>query len=43
MSVRDVCDIRDLTDDDEVVSLGFSIDSPVKRQGVNEVIVDAPA
>ena len=41
-SVGDVIgDARDLTDDDEVVSLGFFIDSPVKREGVNEVVVDA--
>src|SRR6266850_459434 len=41
-SVGDVVgDARDLTDDDEVVSLDFFIDGPVKREGVNEVIVDA--
>ena len=41
-SVGDVVgDARDLTDDDEVVFLDFFIDSPVKREGVNEVVVDA--
>src|SRR4029453_24403 len=41
-SVGDVVgDARDLTDDDEVVSLDFFIDSPVKREGVNEVVVNA--
>src|SRR5262245_15626503 len=37
-----VGDSRDLTDDDEVVSLGFVINSPVKREGVDEVVVDTP-
>src|SRR4030095_16565077 len=41
-SVGDVVgDARDLTDDDEVVSLSFFIDSPIKRESVNEVVVDA--
>src|SRR6266478_7091089 len=41
-SVGDVVgDTSDLADDDEVVSLGLFIDSPVKREGVDEVVVDA--
>src|SRR5262245_22425264 len=37
-----VSDSRDLTDDDEIVSLGFVINSPVKREDVDEVVVDTP-